>query len=119
MKFDELYPSRFLKATDLDKPLTLKIRDLEVQSLGGEGSEEKPVLFFVGYPKGLVLNKTNAATIANIADSDDSDDWLGIKIELYRESILMHGERKACVRVRAPRTGIGVDVPDAGDPLNG
>jgi len=118
MKFDELYPSRFLKGTDLDKPLTLKIKDVEIQRLGGEGGDEKPVLSFVGHPKGLVLNKTNAATIATIVNSDDTDDWTGQRVELYKDSVLMHGQRTACVRIRAPRGSAGADIPDAGDPLN-
>src|SRR5438093_8585771 len=102
MKFNDMFPSRFFKAEDLDEPLVVKIKQVQIERLGGENGDEKPVMSFVGQTKGLALNKTNAATIINIVGSDDVDDWIGAKVELYKDSVLFHGVPTSCVRVRNP-----------------
>jgi hypothetical protein len=48
----------------------------------GEKKEKKDVIFFVGETKGLVLNRTNAETLAQ-ALGDDSDGWHGASAVLY------------------------------------
>src|SRR5262245_11825031 len=100
MKFNEMYPSRFLKADDLVQPLTVKIKEVVMEKLGGENGDEKPVCYFTGQSKALALNKTNCEAIINIANSDDTDDWPGTKVELYKTTVMFHGQRTACVRIR-------------------
>ena len=48
----------------------------------GEGKEKKDVLHFKGKWRPLVLNKTNANSLAEIL-GDDSDDWPGGNVVLY------------------------------------
>ena len=59
MKLSEAFPSRFLKAEDLDVPVTDKILDVRQELVG---DDSKLVAHFVK-SKGLVLNKTNGAII--------------------------------------------------------
>jgi hypothetical protein len=124
LKFNDLYPSRFFKAEDVEAPLVVKIKELVIEKLDGESDEQKPVLYFVNQAKSIVLNKTNATTIINLTGSDDVDDWIGVRIELYKDTVLFHGQRTPCVRIRAPRekkSGAQIsdtsedDIPDSKD----
>jgi hypothetical protein len=103
MKFTDMFPSRFWKADDVTQPLIVKIRDVTMETLGGEGGDVKPVVYFTGQEKALALNKTNAERIITIAGSDDSEAWVGVGMELYRDTVLFRGQRTPCVRIRKPR----------------
>jgi hypothetical protein len=65
MKISQLFPSKYVKAVDLNgKTVTLTIAKLAIEELGhGPEKERKPVLYFERATKGLVLNRTNAMTI--------------------------------------------------------
>ena len=62
MRVSAAFPSPYLKASDLQgRRIPVKILRVEMQELG---DELKPVVYFEGKAKGLVLNKTNANTIS-------------------------------------------------------
>ena len=63
----------------------------------GEG-ESKPVLFFQGADKGLVLNKTNANRIAH-AHGKDMDAWWGREIQVRVEHVDFKGDIVPAIRV--------------------
>ena len=102
MKISKAFPSDYLKAADLDdKPRTLKMQRVE---MGKIGDDTKPVLYFSGEEKGLVVNKTNANIITKIY-GDDTDDWIGQDIILYPAMVEFKGDMVEAIRVRAPKTG--------------
>jgi hypothetical protein len=76
MNIDTAFPSRWLKALDIKGkriPVTLaNVAEEEV------GDGVKPVLYFEGKEKGLVLNKTNAEILKD-AYGPETDDWAGQK----------------------------------------
>lgn len=74
---NDLYPSKFLKSSDIKgtEP-TYVIASLEVEEVG---DGRKPVLYFQNEEKGMVLNRTNADTIAQFM-GENTDDWLGREI---------------------------------------
>jgi hypothetical protein len=79
---DSFFPSRFLKASDLQgRPVKVTIAQVKVEQIGREG-ERQPVVYFRNTEKGLTLNKINAETIAEIAGSVDTEDWQGRQIVL-------------------------------------
>ena len=133
LKFNEMFPSRFFKADDLPQPLAVKIKEVHMEKLGDQNGDEKPVLYFVGLDKALALNKTNASAIITIAGSDDTDNWIGCKIELYRDRVMFRGQRTAGIRVRphtdnkstpdgptpAEPTRWEKEIPDPSEPLLG
>jgi len=102
MRLTDLFPSRFFKADDVTNPVILTIAAVS-QEVMGEGQEEKPVVYFEDHQKCLALNKTNAERIANLVGSDTVEDWYGAKVELFRDTVMFHGARTPCVRVRKPR----------------
>lgn len=100
MRVSEAFPSEYLKAADLrDKNVLVVIDRVEMKDIG---DDHKPVLFFQGKDKGMVLNKTNANNIAT-AYGDDTDDWVGREIVLFPAMVDFQGKTVQAIRVRAPR----------------
>jgi hypothetical protein len=104
MKRDEIFPSKYLKASDLNKPIVVTIDSAPLELLKNpEGREQnKTVLYFKGAKKALPLNVSNWDAVAAIC-GEDTDDWPGGKIELYAAKTHMGGKMVDCIRVRAPR----------------
>lgn len=95
---DQLYPSRYLKESDLrGREVTVTIKSVEVIKIG---DDTKPVAHFEGKEKGLVLNKTMFNAIAKATGELDSDDWPGHKITIYPTETEFKGDTVACIRVR-------------------
>ena len=87
----DLFPSKYLKAADLAEykragrlPLRVTIsRVIERETVGmNEDAQERPVVFFQNATKGMVLNRINAATLAEVAGSGDTDNWIGVTLGL-------------------------------------
>lgn len=102
MKQEDVYPSRFLKAEDLDDELTLTITRVEMATLQGNKGEEqhKPIVFFQEVAKGLIINKTNWKLIAGATGEDDSDNWKGKQITLFVIDVDAFGDVVAAIRVK-------------------
>lgn len=98
MNINEAFPSKFLKAPDLNggSP-TVTIDRVTVEEVG-EG-ERKPCVYFVGKEKGVVLNKTNATNIAD-AYGPDTDDWTGKKVTLFTAWVDFNGRSMEAIRIR-------------------
>ena len=106
MNIDSAFPSNYLKASDLgDKQPIVTIDRIEVEPIGRD-KEIKPVLYFQGKEKGLVLNKTNAKKIAEITGSKDTDDWAGCQVKIYATETEFAGETVECIRVKAPGAAV-------------
>jgi len=99
MRWSEQYPSRYLRAADYENgqawPLTIERVERE-QVVDGEG--EKPVLYFVGAEKGLVLNQVNGGMLADLF-GDDMSQWPGKSVILRRETTLFNGKRVPAMRL--------------------
>jgi hypothetical protein len=101
---DSVFPSNYLKASDLGGASPVVTIDrLEIEPIGRD-REMKPVLYFVGKTKGLVLNKTNASKIAELTGSKDTDDWPGNAIRLYATETEFAGETHETIRIKAAGT---------------
>jgi hypothetical protein len=104
--YTDKFPSRYLKADDLKGRRLLVTLDRVVDELIGQGrdAEDKAVVYFKEESNGLVLNKTNAASIAEITSTDDMDDWPGHRVVLYPTKTEMSGKRVPCIRIDEPPT---------------
>jgi hypothetical protein len=99
MRISGAFPSDYLKASDLQgQRVLLKMSRIEMRDMG---DEVKPVLYFEGKEKGLVLNKTNANTIAT-AYGDETDDWVGAEIVLFETTVEYQGQRRPGIRCLVP-----------------
>jgi hypothetical protein len=75
---NDAFPSKYLKASDLDgENVTVTITHVAFEEVGKD-KEMRPILFYEGSEKGIVLNKTNATNISKLYGSE-TDDWGGKK----------------------------------------
>jgi hypothetical protein len=105
---DEIFPSRYLKASDLNGKainVVIALAAKETLKTPAGKEQEKVVLSFKGAKKSLPLNMTNFDAVAAIAGSDDWDTWPGVGLQLYPWKVEMKGEVKPCVRIRSPEQG--------------
>jgi len=101
MKMSEMFPSKYLKAGDLEGDTVLTIAGVVKETMKGrDGSqdEEKNVLLFSD-SKPMVLNVTNGHAIESLY-GDESDDWIGKKVTLYVAEVYAYGENTQALRVR-------------------
>ena len=105
MKMSSAFPSKYLRAADIPDGMfvSVKVKNCQLENVAGndDPNETKPVLYFEGKSKGLVLNKTNSTAIAH-KSGDESDDWFGRTIQLYTTETLFQGQMKPCIRVKVP-----------------
>lgn len=99
MRISAAFPSEYLKAADLGgRNVKVVIDRVEMRDVG---DDHKPVLFFQGKEKGVVLNKTNANNIA-LAYGDDTDEWQGKEVLLFEAMVDFQGRSVAAIRIRPP-----------------
>jgi hypothetical protein len=97
MHIDQLYPSRFLKCSDLDgKAMRVTVAALKKEDVGGEA---KVVMSFTNGTKALILNKTNARSIAKV-HGDETKNWVGKDITLVPAQVDFRGDIVDAIRVR-------------------
>jgi hypothetical protein len=97
MRLNDLYPSNWLKASDIEDSRVVTIDRLEVAEM--QDGTRKPALYFQEEEKGLILNKTNANAIAAVY-GDDTDGWEGQKIQLISVPVEFNGKQVDAIRVR-------------------
>ena len=108
MNIQTAFPSRYLRAADLGKNRVVVTIDKVVME--DIGDDHKPVVYFKGKDKGLVLNKTNATSIEEIARTSETDEWGGVRILLRSDKTDYGGRRVDCLRVDRPDS-VAAPVP--------
>jgi len=102
VSINDAFPSKYIKASDLqgrDCPVT--ISHVTMETLGsGTDQEIKPVAYFMNKTKGMVLNKTNANTIASVLNQDDTDMWVNGEIVLFPTQVDYGSKTSMAIRVR-------------------
>ena len=97
--YDDVYKARWLKSDDLpDEDLILTIKDVNDEEVG-EDREVKFILSFRELEKELILNKTNARTLADRFGKDPST-WIGKRIALYSSEVSFAGKMTLAIRIR-------------------
>ena len=109
MHIGEIFPSKYLKASDIGSSKQYTNKGVTIEEVR-QDRERKPVLHFEGEQRALVLNKTNAGTIAAILRSGDTTSWVGKTIALITEPVSFQGRTSPGIRVRAASTPEPVDV---------
>jgi hypothetical protein len=102
MNINSCFPSKYLKADDLmGQDISFTVREIKIEDVGGEerGEEMRPIVYFYGLDKGLVLNKTNAGVIAQLY-TPETDMWMNKGITLYSTEVQYGGKTTLGLRVR-------------------
>ncbi len=124
MNTDKMFPSKYLKAGELPEEGTLPvtIEKITIEEIG-PNKDKKPVIHFEELDKALVCNKTNANTIAKLTSSKETDDWIGVKINLYRAEVEFQGEMIEAIRISikkasSPKPHAPVNINEQSNPTN-
>lgn len=116
MRMNEAFPSKYLRAEDLDMDVTGAIEKVELVELkdpaGTKPIEHKPCVWIRGEDKPFICNKTNYKAISKIIGSDDTEDWIGKEITLTVMDVDSFGEMVAAIRVKLPRATRHAAAPD-------
>lgn len=102
MKISQVFPSKYVKAEDLQgKTVTLTIKGVVMEEMTTHDNKtvKKPVVWFEKATKGFVINLTNALIIKALY-GDETDDWTGKRISIYPTRVKAFGKMQDCIRVR-------------------
>lgn len=111
MDIDSAFPSKYIKASDLQgREVTVAMSQVVIEAVGRNNSDKKPVLYFQGKEKGLVLNKTNSKAISS-AYGGDTSRWMGQPVVLYPAMTDFSGEQVPCIRIRPAYSGAATPQP--------
>jgi hypothetical protein len=101
---NSMFPSKYLKGgadVPAEEVVVLTVRETKFEEVGhDEKAETKPVVYFKETEKGLVLNKTNAASISKALGSDDYTTWPGKRISIAATDVEFGGKVTLGLRVR-------------------
>ena len=104
MKLEEMFPSRYVRGQDLQgRAIHVTIARIHPEKMR-PNPQSPELLKFVLYTaegtKGVVLSKTLASEIAEILESDESDDWIGKKVTLCPVPMVVAGVKRVAIRAR-------------------
>jgi hypothetical protein len=102
IKKSDAFPKKYLRVEDLDgRRITAVIDHVKLEEIG---DSKKAVVYWKNDAlKPLPLNVTNWSAIEEIAGTDDTDKWTGVKVVLYPSKTDFQGKRVPCIRIDAPK----------------
>jgi hypothetical protein len=97
MKTSEVYGGNYLKAEDLKggSPF-VTISNVEVKDFD---DGKKLIISFHGKERALVCNRTNSAIIQEVLGTDETEDWVGQRIQLTVKKVEFSGRLVPAIRV--------------------
>lgn len=117
MKINQMFPSKYMSGDDLGgKPWSFKITSVRLEEMHNKQTNsktKKPVVYFTGPKKGLILNRTIAEQIAQATGQDDTDNWPGEVVTIYPTTVNAFGADHIVIRVRAASNGPSESPPDS------
>jgi hypothetical protein len=96
---------QYLKKEDVSPAQVWTIKDVKEQTVTTPGKEPKTklVLFFNETKKGLVLNISNGDVLYEMTGTDNPEEWIGTRVELYvDDSVTYAGKKVGGIRLRKP-----------------
>ena len=102
MNVNNAFPSQYLKASDLGTNVVIvTIAHVTIEPVG-QNKDQKPVVYFEGKQKGMVLNRINSKKITEIAGTPETDEWTGVRVALFATTTEFAGDTVECLRVKVP-----------------
>lgn len=110
MNINQVFSGSFLKAEDLPQDRSVRVTIAKVELKEFEDGK-KLALHFSGKEKALICNKTNAAILAEVCGSSDTDHWIGKPVKLVVKRVEFSGKLVPAIRV------VLEDAPPAPKPV--
>ena len=110
INMNDAFPSKWLKADDIERDTTVTITNVTIESIGDD--ERKPVVWFQGFDKGMVMNKTNATNVSSCY-GPDTDAWIGRQMTLATAMVDFQGRSTRALRLYPPPRQAGAAQPQA------
>jgi len=89
---------------DEGKDMIVTIKAVSRQMVkGADGKDQECTVATLDGQKPLIVNRTNAKTIAKVAGSPYIEDWQGVSITLYPLKVKAFGDIVEALRVRAQK----------------
>lgn len=102
MDSSEMFPTRWLSAEDVgNREVSVVVEDSKIEMIG---DDKKLVLYYVGFDKGHVLNKTNWKKIKEKLGAE-TNNWKDANLVLYTALVPYKGEDVPALRLKFPETG--------------
>ena len=96
MNIDDAFPSKFIKASDLQgRTISVAIREVTIEKMG---EDTKAVLWFQGKEKGLTLNVTKKEIIKASLGAETAN-WRGASIWMRPGKTFFQGAMKDCIDI--------------------
>ena len=96
MDIKAAFPSDYLRSVDIKgRKVRVIIDRVEIEQIG---NDHKPVVYFQGKEKGVVLNKTNSMSLAALFGSE-TDDWTGGHVEITTAPVFFQGKMVDGIRL--------------------
>lgn len=101
MNRDDLFPSKYIKGSDIPEGQDLAVTIKAVKKEQFQNGQSKGIVYFNELQKGLGLNSTNFNIIARLHGGEDIErTWVGKRISLYSTYVEYKGEQMLGIRVR-------------------
>jgi hypothetical protein len=107
MDMRTIFPSKYLRGEDVPAPTLFVMGQVIMEAVQGEA---KPVVYFHGHDKGLILNPTNNKKLIEMY-GPESNAWTGKSIVLFPVMVDVRGEMKLGLRIRLPDPEESVRTP--------
>lgn len=118
MKFSAMKaPSKYLTKEDVDPKKLVTIRKFAMETIEGRGkSEDKWILYFAEFEKGMVLNPTNQKLMMmalGLTPDADTNEAIGKKIVVWNDMSVqdLNGELVGGIRIRKYNPSPGAQRP--------
>jgi hypothetical protein len=106
MRKDDVFPSKYLKASDLPEPCVATIAGATMELFQhNDRDQDKLVVGFKERIKAVICNMTRFDAIAAVAGTDETAKWRGVKVELFADEVRFRGKVVGTVGVREPDQG--------------
>ena len=102
MNIETAFPSKYASAADLGESQPVVTIERVAMEPVGNSREMKPVIYFVGKQKGMVLNRTNSKRISEMVGSGNTDHWPGVKLQLFATTVEFQGKPVQAIRIKVP-----------------
>ncbi len=99
----EMFPSRFLRADELDRPVRVVVDRVVEEAVHRNGKEERVwVIYFRNAKRGVVLSRRTALQIARALGSPMTEDWVGREIVICPDTLRVFGQSKRVISFVKP-----------------